>query len=95
MSYLHALPSFLVHLCVLLRIVSYRFVVSTQHLNLDSEYERMVIHSGPLSSWGYGLAPFRLGIWIGPFPVGDMDRPLSGSGYGLAPSGWGYGPTHF
>ena len=23
----------------------------------------------PLSSWGYGLAPFHLGIWIGPFPV--------------------------
>ena len=22
----------------------------------------------PLSSWGYVLTPFRLGIWIGPFP---------------------------
>ena len=21
-----------------------------------------------LSNWGYGLAPFRLGIWTGPFP---------------------------
>ena len=26
----------------------------------------------PLSGWGYGLAPFRLGIWTGPFLVGDM-----------------------
>ena len=24
-----------------------------------------------------GLASFRLGIWTGPFPVGDMDWPLS------------------
>ena len=46
----------------------------------------MVIHWGPLSSWGYGLAPFQLGIWIGPFPIGDMDWPLSG---------WGYGPALF
>ena len=23
--------------------------------------------------WGYGLAPFRSGIFTGPFPVGDMD----------------------
>ena len=38
-----------------------------------------------LSSWGYGLAPFQLGIWTGPFPVGDVDWPLSGWGYGLAP----------
>ena len=22
----------------------------------------------PLSNWGYGLAPFQLGIWTGPFP---------------------------
>ena len=39
----------------------------------------------PLSSWGYGLAPFYLGIWTGPFAIGDTDRPLSGWGYGLAP----------
>ena len=26
----------------------------------------------PLSSLGYGMAPFQLGIWIGPFQVGDM-----------------------
>ena len=26
----------------------------------------------PLSIWGYGLAPFKLGIWFGPFPAGDM-----------------------
>ena len=25
----------------------------------------------PLSGWRYGLAPFRLGIWTGPFLVGD------------------------
>ena len=31
----------------------------------------------PTFSWGYGLAPFRLGIWTAPFPVGDMDWPLS------------------
>ena len=37
----------------------------------------------PLSGWGYGLAPFWLGIWTGPFPI-DMDRSLSC---------WGYGPT--
>ena len=24
----------------------------------------------------HGLAPFPLGIWTGPFPVWDMDRPL-------------------
>ena len=32
----------------------------------------------PLSSWGYGPAPFRLGIWIGPFPVEDTypQKPL-------------------
>ena len=39
----------------------------------------------PLCGWGYGPAPFRLGIWTGPFPVGDMDRPLANWGYGLAP----------
>ena len=27
----------------------------------------------PHASWGYGLAPFRLGIWTSPFPFGDMD----------------------
>ena len=31
----------------------------------------------PLSGWGYGPAPFELGIWTGPFPVGDMDGPFS------------------
>ena len=25
----------------------------------------------PLSNWGYGRAPFQLGIWTGPFLVGD------------------------
>ena len=38
----------------------------------------------PLSNWGSGLAPFQLGTWTGPFPVGDIDRPLSSWGYGLA-----------
>ena len=32
----------------------------------------------PLSSWGYGSAPFQLGICTGPFPVGDMDWPVFG-----------------
>ena len=32
----------------------------------------------------HGFAPFRLGIWTGPFPIGDMDWPLSN---------WGYGPA--
>ena len=31
------------------------------------------------------VAPFQLGIWTGPFPVEDMDRPLSSWGYGLTP----------
>ena len=26
-----------------------------------------------------------MGIWTGPLPVGDMDRPVSGQGYGLTP----------
>ena len=43
-----------------------------------------MLFAWPLSGRGYGLAPFQLGIWTGPFPVGDMDWPLSG---------WGYGPT--
>ena len=34
------------------------------------------------SSW---MCPFRLGIWTGPFPIGDMDWPLSNLGYGPAP----------
>ena len=33
----------------------------------------------------HGLALFRLGIWTGPFLVGDMDCPLSSWGYGPAP----------
>ena len=45
MSCLHALPSFLVYWCVLFCILSYRFVVSINNLNLD----------WPLSGWGYGL----------------------------------------
>ena len=36
-----------------------------------------MLFAWPLSSWGYGLAPFWLGMWNGPFPV----------------SGWGYGPN--
>ena len=32
------------------------------------------------------MARFRLGIWTGPFPVGDMDWPLSN---------WEYGPSRF
>ena len=48
----------------------------------------------PLSSWGYGLAPFRLGIRTGPFLVGDMDWPLSGRGYmDWLLSSWGYPPV--
>ena len=35
MSSLHALPSFLVHLCVLLCILSYNFVASIKNLDLD------------------------------------------------------------
>ena len=31
------------------------------------------------------MASFRLGIWTGPFLVGDMDWPLAGWGYGPAP----------
>ena len=30
----------------------------------------------PLSNWGYGLAPFRLGIWTGHFPIGIMPDAL-------------------
>ena len=32
----------------------------------------------PLSRWGYGLAPFQLGIWSGPFPVEDthLQKPV-------------------
>ena len=47
---------------------------------------RLGIWTGPfpigdmLSSWGYGPAPFQLGIWSGPF--GDM---LSSWEYGPAP----------
>ena len=33
--------------------------------------------------FGFGLAPFRLGIWTGPFLVEDVDQPLSSWGYGL------------
>ena len=55
MSCLHALPSFLVHLCVLLC------------MSLKNGYP----------FWCYGDntfgSPFRLGIWTGHFPVGDMD----------------------
>ena len=43
-----------------------------------------MLFAWPLSGWGYGPAPFRLGIWTGPFSVGDMDWPLSSWGYGLA-----------
>ena len=44
-----------------------------------------MLFAWPLSGWGYGPAPFRLGIWTGPFSVGDMDWPLFGWGYGPAP----------
>ena len=44
-----------------------------------------MLFAWPLSGWGYALAPFQLGIWSGPFLVGDMDQPLSGWGYGPAP----------
>ena len=30
----------------------------------------------PLSNWRYGLAPFQLGIWTGPFPVAGMAQSL-------------------
>ena len=33
----------------------------------------------------FSVAPFQLGIWTGPFLVGDMDWPLSGWGSGPAP----------
>ena len=49
----------------------------------------------PLSSRGYGMAPFRLGIWTGPFPVGDMDRPLSSWDMEWPLSSWGYGVAPF
>ena len=32
----------------------------------------------PLSIWGYGPAPFRLGIWAGPLLVGDVIMPFIG-----------------
>ena len=47
----------------------------------------------PLCSWGNGLAPFQMRIWIGPFCLGiwtdpfvaeDMALPLYSRGYGLA-----------
>ena len=66
-SCLHALPSFLVQLCVLLCILCCSFMVSIKNLGLDV----------PLSGWGYGLAPFQLDIWTAPFPIGDMDWTLS------------------
>ena len=47
MSCLHALPSFLVHWCVLFCNLSYRFVVSIKNLDLD----------WPLPGWEDGLAP--------------------------------------
>ena len=31
------------------------------------------------------MAPFRLGMWTGPFLIGDMDWLLSEWGYGPAP----------
>ena len=34
-----------------------------------------MLFAWPISNWGYGLAPFRLGMWMGRFLVGDMDRP--------------------
>ena len=44
---------------LMLCFLSYSFVVSIENLDLDSEYKLcMVIHLGPLSSWGYGRAPF-------------------------------------
>ena len=46
----------------------------------------------PISSWGFGLAPFWFGMWTGPFPMRDMDWPLSGWGHGLAPFWLPYGP---
>ena len=56
MSCLHALLSFLVDECVLL----------CMSLKKGTPFGAMVIHLGPLSSWGFGLAAFQLGIWTGP-----------------------------
>ena len=52
---------------------------------LASDYNRMVVmralHKAvdvdwPLFGWGYGPAPFWLGIWTGPFPVGVKALPV-------------------
>ena len=43
-----------------------------QEFGFGSRVQTMVIHSGPLSSWGYGLAPFRLGIWT---PESESEPP--------------------
>ena len=37
------------------------------------------------SHFGAMMAPFQLGIWAGPFAVGDIYWPLSSWGYGPAP----------
>ena len=42
---------------------------------------------GPLSRWGYGPAPFHLGIWASPFTVEDMNGPRSDWGYLSGTSG--------
>ena len=37
----------------------------------------------PVASWGYGKAPFHVGIWHTPFVVGDMDSPYFNREYEL------------
>ena len=44
----------------------------------------MVIHLGPFSDWGYSSALFQLGYGLAPFRLGIW-RPLSSWGYAVAP----------
>ena len=63
-------PQFLPVMCTLcprcLRTVR---VVHTRHPCTKCNHLAM---DWPFFGWGYGLAPFQLGIWTGPFLVGDM-----------------------
>ena len=50
-----------------LALISSAFVCGVvMSLKKGTPFGAVVIHSGPLSGWGYGPAPFQMGIWIGP-----------------------------
>ena len=50
-----------------LALISRAFVCVVVHITRKRyPFGAVVIHSGPLCVWGYGPAPFQLGIWIGP-----------------------------